>query len=98
MASNQQKEYTLEEVARVRLTDSHRIAVSNALASTTRRVMWYVPTYLAISVEQLIHGRMQWITVDSRVYDVSKFAYMHPGGAAVLLVDSIGINPSPNIT
>jgi hypothetical protein len=32
----------------------------------------------------------QWIIVDSRVYDVSKFANSHPGGAAVLLVDSIG--------
>ena len=32
----------------------------------------------------------QWIIVDSRVYDVSKFANLHPGGAAVLLVDSIG--------
>ncbi|KAN0129166.1 acyl-coa dehydrogenase [Lactarius tabidus] len=30
-----------------------------------------------------------WIIVDSRVYDVSKFANLHPGGAAVLLVDSI---------
>ncbi|KAI0276143.1 acyl-CoA dehydrogenase [Russula aff. rugulosa BPL654] len=30
-----------------------------------------------------------WIIVDSRVYDVSKFAGLHPGGAAVLLVDSI---------
>jgi len=30
-----------------------------------------------------------WIIVDSRVYDVSKFANLHPGGAAVLLVDTI---------
>jgi cytochrome b involved in lipid metabolism len=34
-----------------------------------------------------------WIIVDSRVYDVSKFANLHPGGAAVLLVDSIGTFP-----
>lgn len=54
--------------------------------------MWYAP-YLAISVERLINCRIQWIIVDSRVYDVSKFADLHPGGAAVLLVDSIGINP-----
>ena len=37
-----------------------------------------------------IDYRLQWIIVDSRVYDVSKFANLHPGGAAVLLVDSIG--------
>ncbi|KAH9175171.1 acyl-CoA dehydrogenase [Lactarius sanguifluus] len=30
-----------------------------------------------------------WIVVDSRVYDVSRFANLHPGGAAVLLVDTI---------
>jgi len=61
--------------------------------------MWYVTLLqvLAISVEQLINLRThwQWIIVDSRVYDVSKFADLHPGGAAVLLVDPIGINPSP---
>ena len=45
----------------------------------------------------LFNPRIQWIIVDSRVYDVSKFAGLHPGGAAVLLVDSIGINPSLTI-
>lgn len=57
--------------------------------------MWYAP-YWAISVERLIYRRIQWIIIDSRVYDVSKFADLHPGGAAVLLVDSIGINPFPH--
>jgi cytochrome b involved in lipid metabolism len=57
--------------------------------------MWYAP-YLVISVQRLINRRIQWIIVDSRVYDVSKFADLHPGGAAVLLVDSIGINPFPH--
>ncbi len=65
----------------------------NALASTTRRAMWYA-LHFTISVDRLIHRRIQWIIVDSRVYDVSKFANLHPGGAAVLLVDSIGNNPS----
>jgi|SRR5712672_3245676 len=39
---------------------------------------------------KVIPFRFQWIIVDSRVYDVSKFANLHPGGAAVLLVDPIG--------
>ncbi|KAI0289503.1 acyl-CoA dehydrogenase [Russula brevipes] len=44
------------------------------------------------TVEQVAQHNKEgdvWIIVDSRVYDVSKFANLHPGGAAVLLVDSI---------
>ena len=37
-----------------------------------------------------MHCHFQWIIIDSRVYDMSKFANLHPGGAAMLLVDSIG--------
>lgn len=50
--------------------------------------MWYAPLFAI--VKQLTGHYSQWIVVDSRVYDVSKFANLHPGGAAVLLVDSIG--------
>lgn len=31
-----------------------------------------------------------WIVVDSKVYDVSRFADMHPGGAYVLQDEEIG--------
>ncbi|GBE79103.1 Acyl-CoA dehydrogenase apdG [Sparassis crispa] len=30
-----------------------------------------------------------WITIDSKVYDISKFANMHPGGTGILLASSI---------
>jgi cytochrome b involved in lipid metabolism len=53
--------------------------------------MWYAPLFAI--VKKLIGRCSQWIVVDSRVYDVSKFANLHPGGAAVLLVDSIGNEP-----
>jgi hypothetical protein len=33
---------------------------------------------------------IQWVVVDAKVYDLSKFANMHPGGAAVLFAEGIG--------
>lgn len=32
---------------------------------------------------------MQWVIVDSRVFDLSKFAALHPGGLAVLLDEDV---------
>ena len=52
--------------------------------------MSYVLYMTTLYIQLTIHCHFQWIIVDSRVYDVSKFANLHPGGAAVLLVDSIG--------
>ena len=38
----------------------------------------------------------QWIVIDSKVYDLSKFASLHPGGANVLYAHSIGaVNTVP---
>lgn len=33
----------------------------------------------------------QWIIVDSKVFDLSKFMSMHPGGVSVLLDEEIGV-------
>lgn len=32
----------------------------------------------------------QWVIIDSKVYDLTRFKSLHPGGAAVLLDDDIG--------
>jgi prepilin-type processing-associated H-X9-DG protein len=35
---------------------------------------------------------MQWIVIDSKVFDLSKFADLHPGGANVLYADGVGMS------
>lgn len=32
----------------------------------------------------------QWVIVDTKVFDLSKFAAMHPGGLSVLLDEEVG--------
>lgn len=34
-------------------------------------------------------SRAQWIVIDAKVYDVSKFKNLHPGGASVFLSEDI---------
>ncbi|OAX31304.1 hypothetical protein K503DRAFT_653791, partial [Rhizopogon vinicolor AM-OR11-026] len=31
-----------------------------------------------------------WVIIDSKVYDLSRFADLHPGGANVLYADGVG--------
>jgi cytochrome b involved in lipid metabolism len=49
-------------------------------------------TWYAISprLARSAHPQKQWVTIDSKVYDLSKFAKMHPGGLSVLLDEDVG--------
>ena len=33
---------------------------------------------------------LQWVIIDSKVFDLSRFAAMHPGGLSVLLDEEVG--------
>lgn len=41
-------------------------------------------------MDQTDEGFLQWIVVDSKVYDVTRFKDLHPGGASVFLEQDIG--------
>jgi hypothetical protein len=56
-------------------------------------VRFYSDFRVFISAQHNKEGDL-WIVVDSRVYDLSKFAAMHPGGLSVLLGADVGMQIS----
>ena len=37
-----------------------------------------------------LYTALQWVIIDSKVFDLSRFAAMHPGGLSVLLDEEVG--------
>ena len=52
--------------------------------------MWCANKYMIVCLSLTIQ---KWIVIDSKVYDISKFANLHPGGTGVLLTEAIGKLP-----
>lgn len=95
MASKEMKEFTYEDVSQVRkLKSTHKLPTLTFIGfgSTTRRATWYA--FVLFGAKLMLNDYVQWIVIDSKVYDVSRFANLHPGGTAVLLADSIGASLS----
>lgn len=42
----------------------------------------------------LTHAHAQWVIIDARVFDVTRFRKLHPGGASVFMDEGIRTSPS----
>lgn len=47
-----------------------------------------LPLYYDLYSQRNKEGDL-WVTIDAKVYDLSKFADLHPGGKSVLLADDV---------
>lgn len=89
MATKQLKQISREEVAKVGIGFLRAYRVHNTSFSITRMAIWYVDA-LVKRVEYGPTFHVQWIIIDTKVFDVSRFKDMHPGGAAVLVDAEVG--------
>lgn len=60
--------------------------------SITRRATSYV-SFLRLVSFNGSQSVYQWVVIDAKVYDLSRFAAMHPGGLSVLLDEEVGTPP-----
>ena len=94
MATKVLKEYTLEEVSQVFfwLFDLPAMFGRNNGSIAKKATLWVTILQRFLSTTNTIVS--QWIIIDAKVFDVSKFADLHPGGANVLYTNSVGMSQS----
>ncbi len=49
---------------------------------------------MAFLVPMLLVGIGQWVIIDTKVFDLTKFVRLHPGGKEVLIDADVGEPPS----
>ena len=73
-----------------------RLSDSDLLFSTTNLTTWHA-LFQILQIPTIYPLNLQWIIIDAKVFDISKFKALHPGGLSVLLDPEIGIYSLPPI-
>ena len=96
MATKEMKRFTREEVAQVRplfsrlLRSTTQSSHSIPVPAQHRGEFGTSPNAVRFPAYQTLNApAIQWIVIDARVYDVTRFRNLHPGGASVFLDEGV---------